>query len=243
MELVATRLSHALPSDLRYEPTPKWVRAELDGETVIDSRRAVLVWEPDHVVPGYAFPEEDVVRAKLPAGSTHTYDDNDLAGYVGVAWEAADRWLEEDEEVVGHPHDPFTRIDIRESSRHVVVRIDGEIVADTRRPRLLFETGLPVRYYIPREDVRLELLDPSEHRTTCAYKGHASHWTATIDDERHEHIAWTYPDPLSDADQVGDLIAFYNERVDIEVDGELEARPTTKWSPVSDGAPGGSESG
>lgn len=228
---MATRLSDALPHGLRYEPTPKWVRAELEGETVIDSRRAILVWEPDHVVPGYAFPREDVDFGKLPDDAVKGYEDEDLAGLVGVAWNAVDRWIEEDEEVVGHARDPFKRIDVRESSRHVVVRIDGEVVADTRRPRLLFETHLPVRYYIPPADVRTELLSPSDRKTVCAYKGHASHLTATISDREHEHVAWTYPDPLTDADPVRDLIAFYNERVDIEVDGQIEERPTTQWSP------------
>jgi uncharacterized protein (DUF427 family) len=227
---MATRLSDALPGGLRYEPTPKWVRAELDGEPVVNSKRPILVWEPGHVVPGYAFPEQDVDLERLPPDDLTRYDDDDLAGFVGVAWDAVDRWLEEDEEIVGHARDPFKRIDVRESSRHVVVRIDGEIAADTRRPRLLFETHLPVRYYIPRDDVRMDLLSPSEKKTTCAYKGHASHFTATIGDTVHEHIAWTYPDPLLDAEPVGDLIAFYNERVDIEVDGELEERPVTQWS-------------
>jgi uncharacterized protein (DUF427 family) len=231
---MATRLSDALPTGLRFEPTSKWVRAELDGEPVVNSKRAILVWEPGHVVPGYAFPEQDVGLERLSPDDVTRYDDDDLAGFVGVAWDAVDRWLEEDEEIVGHARDPFKRIDVRESSRHVVVGIDGEVVADTRRPRLLFETHLPVRYYIPRDDVRMDLLSPSEKQTTCAYKGHAKHFTATIGDTDHEHIAWTYPDPLLDAEPVRDLIAFYNERVDIEVDGQLAERPVTQWSPGSE---------
>jgi uncharacterized protein (DUF427 family) len=230
---MAIRLSEALPDELRYEPTPKWVRAELSGETVVDSKRVILVWEPGGVVPTYAFPEEDVRVDRLGKDAVRTHDDEDLEGFVGVDWDAVDRWLEEGEEIVGHPRDPFARIDVRESPRHVVVSIGGEVVADTRRPRLLFETGLPARYYIPREDVRMELLEPSDHRTVCAYKGHASHWTATVGDERHDRVAWSYPEPLTDATEIGDMIAFYNERVDIEVDGELEERPNTKWSPVS----------
>jgi uncharacterized protein (DUF427 family) len=189
---------------------------------VIDTRRAVLVWLPERIVPAYAFPSGDV---RLTEG-VHPCADEDLAGYVQVDWSAVDRWLEEDEEVVGHPRDPFHRIDIRESSRHVVVSLDGEVVADSRRPTLLFETYLPVRYYLPREDVRLDLLAPSDRRTTCAYKGHASYFGT----DAHPDVAWTYLEPLPDAEQIRGLIAFFNERADITIDGELQDRPLTQWS-------------
>jgi uncharacterized protein (DUF427 family) len=189
---------------------------------VVDTRRAVLVWLPDRVVPTYAFPVDDVRLAD----SVHPCADEDLAGYVRVDWNAVDRWLEEDEEVVGHPRDPFHRIDIRQSSRHVVVSLDGEVVAESRRPALLFETRLPVRYYLPREDVRLDLLGASDKRTTCAYKGHASYFGT----DAHPGIAWTYLEPLPDAEQIRGLIAFFNERADISVDGELQERPRTQWS-------------
>ena len=189
---------------------------------MVDSRSAVLVWPPDWIVPTYAFPLGDV---RLTEG-VHECDDEDLAGYVQVDWHAADRWLEEDEEVVGHPRDPFHRIDIRRSTRHVTVSLRGEVVAETRRPTLLFETGLPVRHYFPREDVRLDLLRESDKQTTCAYKGHASYFGTDADPE----IAWTYIEPLPDADQIRGLIAFFNERADITVDGELQDRPETQWS-------------
>jgi uncharacterized protein (DUF427 family) len=227
---MATQVSEAMPRDLRFEPTPKRVRAERGGETLVDSKRAVLVWEPDRVVPLYAFPADDVRTEVLPDDALRRYDDEDLAGYVGIAWRALDRWLEEEEEVVAHPRDPFKRVDIRASSRHVVVRIDGEVVAETRRPHLLFETGLPVRYYMPREDVHMELLSPSDTVTRCAYKGEASHWSARVGDEVHQDVAWAYPEPLPDHPQIRGLIAFYNERTDFEVDGELQERPETQWS-------------
>jgi uncharacterized protein (DUF427 family) len=227
---MATRVSQALPRDLRFEPTPKRVRAERGGEAVVESNRAVLLWHADQVVPLYAFPEEDVRTDLVPDDALRRYDDEDLAGYLGVAWEAMDRWLEEEEEVVAHPRDPFKRVDIREGSRHVIVRVDGEVVAETRRPHLVFETGLPVRYYMPREDARMELLSPSDTRTRCAYKGEASHWSAKVGDELHEDVAWTYPEPLPDHPQIKGLIAFYNERTDIEVDGEPQERPETQWS-------------
>ena len=222
---MAVRVSSAIPRDLRFEPTPKWIRAERGGEFVVDSRRAVLVWGPDRVVPGYAFPAEDV-RADLLEGAVEGCSDPDLSGLVTVNWGAVDRWLEEDEEVVGHPRDPFHRIDIRRSSRRVEVSLDGETVAESRRPVLLFETGLPVRHYLPREDVRMDFFHPSEKRTTCAYKGHAAHFSAP----EHPDIAWTYEEPLPDAEQIRGLIAFYGERSDITVDGQSQERPRTEWS-------------
>ena len=211
-----------MPRDLRYEPTPKWIRAERDGEVVVDSRRGLLVWQPDHVVPGYAFPSDDV---RVNEG-VHECADEDLAGYVLVDWSAADRWLEEDEEVVGHPRDPFHRIDIRQSSRHVVVSVEDEVLAESRRATLLFETYLPVRHYLPREDVRMDLLERTDQRTTCAYKGHASYFSAA----RAPNIAWTYVEPLSDAEQIRGLVAFFDERADVTVDGEQQERPRTEWS-------------
>jgi uncharacterized protein (DUF427 family) len=198
---MATRYSEALPRELRYEPTPKWVRAEVGGETVVDTRGAVLVWEPEHVVPGYAIPRRDVRMELLPADRARVYEDEDLGGYVAIEWDAMDRWLEEEEEVIGHPRDPFSRIDVRRSSRHVVVRLDGEVVAETRRPSLLFETGLPIRFYMPFEDARDDLLIPSPTRTVCAYKGRARHWSAKVGDRVHADVAWCYPEPLADLHQ------------------------------------------
>ena len=138
----------------------------------MDSHRALLVWQPEQVVPRYAFPAGDV---RLTDGVSEC-SDGDLEGYVLVDWGSADRWLEEDEEIVGHPRDPFHRIDVRQSSRHVAVALGDQVVAESRRPTLLFETHLPVRYYLPREDVRVDLLSESDSRTTCAYKGHASYF-------------------------------------------------------------------
>jgi uncharacterized protein (DUF427 family) len=255
MVVVATRYSEGLPSGLRYEPVPKWVRAEVGGETVLDTRGAVLVWEPGHVVPLYAIPRADVRMELLEArgdgadrdapiaeawaleagdrrhdAAAWRYEDDELAGYVAIDWDSMDRWLEEEEEVIGHARDPFKRIDVRRSSRHVVVRIDGEQVAETRRPSLLFETGLPVRFYMPFEDAREDLLIQSATQTVCAYKGRASHWSARVGDRVHEDVAWSYPEPLPDRREIQGLLAFYNERADIEVDGEEVGRPETQWS-------------
>jgi uncharacterized protein (DUF427 family) len=227
---MATRVSKSMPRDLRYEPTEKWVRAQLDGHTVVDTKRALLVWKPDTVVPGYAVPREDLRFEELPDGAAEGIDDPDLEGYLALDFHAFDAWFEEAEPIVGHPRDPFKRIDIRESSRHVQVQVGGETVADSRRASLLFETGLPVRYYIPPDDVRSELLTPTDHETYCAYKGQASYWTVEAGGERHENLAWTYSEPLSDSRQISGMIAFFNERSDILVDGEPMARPKTQWS-------------
>ena len=141
-----------------------------------------------------------------------------------------DGWFEEDEEVFVHPHDPYKRIDILHSSRHVEVEVNGVKVADTHRPTLLFETGLPTRYYIPKLDLRMDLLTPIEHTTGCAYKGFARYWSLEAGDETFENLAWSYRTPLPECTKIAGLVAFYNEKVDLIVDGERLARPKTPFS-------------
>ena len=257
-------------NELRCHPVASRIRAMVGEETVVDTTRAMVVWEPRRIVPSYAVPIEDVRVSTVPAvapevaadpqqlgdgppvltpstpfavhscpGETHTIQaasrelpaagfipgDPDLAGYLFLDWAAFDRWLDEDEDLVAHPRDPFKRIDTRRSSRHVVIEIDGQTVAESRQPTLLFETYLPTRYYFPAADVNTNLLAPSETRTQCAYKGVAEYWAAGGQD-----VAWTYHDPLHDAAPVKDMIAFFNERVDITLDGEPQPRPRTPWS-------------
>jgi uncharacterized protein (DUF427 family) len=204
---------------MRIEDSPRWIRARLGGELVADSRRSKLLWE-DLPFPVHVFPEEDVRLDLIPSDAVTRHN-----GLVEIEWDAMDEWLEEDEVQVGHARDPHHRIDTRRTSRSVRVELDGQVVAETNRAVVLFETGLPPRWYIPREDVRVEL-EPSDRKTTCAYKGHATHYDAA-----GEHaIAWSYEDPLHDAVPVKGLVCFYNERVDLEVDGEREERPHTQWS-------------
>jgi uncharacterized protein (DUF427 family) len=264
---------------LRHEPTAKRIRAELGGETVVDSTRAVLVWEPRRVVPSYAVPAEDVrgelvlagLAAAGPGGdvgvaladvtalrvldprvpfTVHSTEgemvdvhaagqhrpgagfrpaDSDLAGLVMLDFGAFDAWYEEDEQNVGHPRDPYHRIDVLPSSRPVRLEVEGEVLAVSSRPALLFETMLPTRYYLPRADVTAELV-PSSTRTWCAYKGQASYFSAQVGGRLVPDIAWSYPDPRHDADRVRDLIAFFDERVDVTLDGERRGRPVTPWS-------------
>jgi uncharacterized protein (DUF427 family) len=272
-------LTHPM-DELRFEPTEKRVRAELDGQTVVDSVRALLVWEPRRVVPTYAVPADDVrgdlVAAPPPDGAApeattgfaipdvtalRVFDpripfairrtpgepvelraagtgrtlagfrpaDADLAGYVVLDFGGADRWLEEDEEIAGHPRDPFHRVDVRASSRHVQLSLDGRLLAESSRPALVFETMLPPRYYLPRDDVTVELI-ASGTRTWCAYKGEASYFSVDLGDRVVEDLAWSYRAPLPDAVELGGRIAFFDERVDLVVDGVPRPRPVTPWS-------------
>ena len=141
-----------------------------------------------------------------------------------------DEWYEEEEQVFVHPRDPYHRIDVLQSSRHVRVEVNGEVVAETQRPMVLFETGLPPRYYIPEEDIRMELLEESEETTRCPYKGVASYYSVEVGDERVEDLVWYYPEPIPEAARIKGLLCFFNEKVDLEVDGEEQERPRTQWS-------------
>ena len=223
---------------LRHEPIEKRVRADLWGRTVVDSTRAILVWEPRRVVPSYAVPVEDVhaelTEAPAASGqakgvlhpgipfSVHTAEgepvsiddrvgagfrlaDADLAGYVVLDFAAFDGWCEEDERIAGHPRDPFHRVDVRQSARPVRIEVGGEVVAETTQARLLFETQLPTRFYIPREDIRPEL-HPSDRHTYCPYKGDASYWSFDAGGRRREDIAWSYEQPLPDAVAITGLV-------------------------------------
>lgn len=155
--------------------------------------------------------------------------DPDLAGLVVLDFTAFDAWYEEDELCVSHPRDPFHRIDVLPSSRRVRVELDGQVLAESARPMLLFETLLPTRYYLPRADVVAELA-ASPTRTWCAYKGQASYFSVTVAGREIPDLAWTYEDPRHDAIRVRDLVAFFDEKIDVIVDGEPQPRPVTPWS-------------
>jgi len=132
--------------------------------------------------------------------------------------------------VFRHPRDPYHRVDVLGSSRHVQVRVGGVLIAESRRPRLLFETGLPVRYYLPKLDVRLDLLTPSPTRTRCPYKGEAVYWSVQAAGDVYENIVWSYPAPIPETPKIENLLAFFNEKTDIVVDGVAQERPVTRWS-------------
>lgn len=249
---------HADPGPL-VEPTPRWVRVRFAGQVIADSRRALLLRQYGREqLPGYYFPQEDVRMGAL-VGATDAAPDGEvswrsvqvgdevatnaawvvlrppqalaaLAAHVSFAWGRMDGWYEEEEEVFVHARDPYTRVDVLPSSRHVRVSIAGAVVAETRRPHLLFETSLPTRYYIPREDVRMDLLEPTGLKTRCPYKGIASYWNVTAGDRVAQNVVWSYPDPIVECPKIRELLCFFNERVDLIVDGELRPRPTTPWS-------------
>jgi uncharacterized protein (DUF427 family) len=272
---LAKHIAAALP-ELRVHPTAKRIRAFVGGAPVVDSIRALIVWEPRRIVPSYAVPVADIAGALTPAAvdataeeravqvgdlppvldprtgfAFHTVegrsfdivvptgalanaafvaDDRDLDGYAVIDFDAFDEWREEDELLVAHARDPFGTVDTRRSSRRVVVAIAGQTVADTTRSVMLFETYLPTRYYLPRDDIRMDLLEPTDTQTACAYKGVASYWSARVDDRVVRDVAWSYEEPHNFAAAVEGMIAFFNERVDITVDGVAVERPRTPWS-------------
>jgi len=145
-----------------------------------------------------------------------------LEGYAGVYWDRMDAWYDEDEEIAGHLRDPYHRVDVRQASRHVRVLARGEAIAETRRPQVLSETGLPNRLYIPPIDVRAELLSGSAKTTVCPYKGTASYWAVELDGKTLEDVAFSYPDPLSDCPQIAGHLSFDHEELSVEVDGRVE---------------------
>jgi uncharacterized protein (DUF427 family) len=190
-------------------------------------------FEP-HTTPGTIV--DLVTEDRRVARAGFRPDDRDLAGLVVLDFPAFDGWLAEDEELAGHPHDPFKRIDVLRSHRQVEVSLDGTVLASTDRALVLLETHLPVRYYLPPDAVTTSLLTPSETRSTCAYKGTATYVSTADGRPEGRDIGWTYPRPLDDAIRVRDHVAFWNERTDIRVDGELQRRPVTPWSPPAEQA-------
>ena len=204
----------------RVMPTEKRLRVMRNGKEVVDTTEALLVWE--HLVyPRYYVPLE-----ALTEECHDTCGIGEIAGYVALDWNSMDGWYEEDEEIIKHARNPYNRVDALRSSRHVRVEIDGEVVAESTSPVVLFETGFPARYYLPALDVRQDLLTPTDSESVCPYKGVARWWS--IGD--HEDIVWSYPSPLPESQPVQGLYCFYNEKVDLFVDGERLERPVTMFA-------------
>ncbi len=210
-----------------HEPCPRRVRVVHGGHVAVDTTEALYVWEHPYY-PWWYVPTSSIESSLLPAQALST--GLGIDGYTRIQWDGVDAWFEEDEEVFKHPRDPYHRVDVRDSSRHVTVSIDGVVVAESTRPRLLFETGLPTRYYLPKLDVRMDLLTPTTTSSVCPYKGLAEYWSVTTNDTTHVDYAWGYRDPIPEAFKIAGLVCFYNEKVDIEVDGKREARPLTPFS-------------
>jgi uncharacterized protein (DUF427 family) len=244
-----------------FEDFPRRMRGIFNGETVVDGKHAKLLHEHGHLpILYFPLDEvrEDLLEptdhtTHCPWKGDASYwsvkvDDRvaenamwgyldpidgapPLAGYRALYWNSMDSWMEEDQEAIVHVRDPYHRVDVLDTTRHVRVSLHGETLAETDRARVIYETGLPPRWYIPSEDVRSELLVDSDKTTGCAYKGFASYWSVRVGDVAEEDLAWTYRDPRPDAARIREYVAFFNERVDIEIDGELQERPLTQWSP------------
>lgn len=243
---------------IRVERGAKRVRAYLGGDLVADTTQPRLVWEAPQY-PTYYFPVEDV-RTDLLVESTKVthspsrgdaqhytikaggrnaenaalrYPDSpleELRDLIRLDWEAMDGWFEEDEEVFTHPRDPYTRVDILATSRRVRVELDGVVAAESTNARVLFETGLPPRWYLPKTDVRMDLLVPTDTATNCPYKGRAQYWSLRVGDSLVTDLAWSYRTTLPESQKISGLVAFFNERVDLFIDDELQERPHTKFS-------------
>lgn len=241
---------------VRIETSQKRVRVMLGGEVVADTITPLLVWEVPYY-PTYYFPESDVmtdalvdsgetkksssrgiasllqVKAGGKEGSAYRYPEpkiDQLAGRIAFRWDSMDHWFEENEEVYFHARDPYTRVDILPSNRRVRVEIDGVTVAESTNASFLFETNLPARHYIPKTDVRMDLLTPTDLATHCPYKGTARYWSVEVGDKTHENIVWGYDTPLPESQKIAGLVAFYNEKLDIYIDEVLEEKPKTKFS-------------
>ena len=248
------------PHTLYLEGSPRRVRVFFGGECIADSRSVKLLHETGHLPVYYFPEEDvrmDLLEASdhtthCPFKGDASYwsvrvgdrvaenaawgypepmeDCPPISGLIAFYWRAMDAWFEEDEEVFIHPRDPYHRVDVLDSSRRVRITVGGEVVAESERPKILFETSLPPRYYLPPEDVRTDLLTPTDKRTGCPYKGTASYWTVEAGGERAEDVVWSYPEPITAAEKIRDHLCFFNEKVDIEVDGEPQERPETQWS-------------
>jgi uncharacterized protein (DUF427 family) len=236
------------------EPTGRRIRVRLGSRLVADSVRAqLLVRYGPEGLPTYFIPMDDVVAGALTdeqqsadgarrwtvaagrsvapgaAWSDPPGTFPELDGHVTFSWRALE-WFEEDERVLVHARDPHKRVDTLRSSRHVEVRLGRITVAASVRPLLLFETSLPVRYYLPFEDIRTELFEASDLVTMCPYKGTARYWSVRAGEVYEPDLAWSYPDPIPENPKIKDLVCFFNERVDLVVDGALQERPSTPWS-------------
>jgi uncharacterized protein (DUF427 family) len=236
------------------EPVPRRVRGYVDGTLVFDTTHAHYVWEiayyPQYYVPvgdvrmEYLNDENHVQELQFGSSrlfsltspertqksAARLYDSGVVAGSVRFEWDAID-WVEEDEPIIGHPRNPYVRVDALRSHRHIRVELDGVVLAETHSPVLLFETGLPTRYYIDRTDVAFAHLITTSAETVCPYKGFTSqYWAVKIGDAVHPDLAWTYDYPLREVAPIAGMIAFYNEKLDIFVDDTRLARPLTHFA-------------
>ena len=243
---------------IRVELGAKRIRAYVAGVAIVDTVRPLYVWESPFY-PSYYLPAADVRSDLLEETSTVTHSSSrgdavhftvrvdreervdaawqyrdspieELRDHIRFDWDTMDAWFEEDEEVFTHARSPYTRIDILSTSRHVRVELNGVVLADSPRARVLFETGLAPRWYLPKVDVRMDLLVATDKVTHCPYKGQAEYWSARAGDELEENVVWSYRTPLPESERIAGYVAFFDERVDLFVDGERQERPKTRFS-------------
>ena len=243
---------------LHVEPVPRRIRATFAGATVLDTTAALYVWEAPQY-PQYYIPRADVDESLLideghahklrlgvaadyglrvgelaRTGAARLYSESPIAGVAGCLrfeWNALDHWFEEDEEVFVHPRNPFVRVDALRSTRAVRIERDGLVLAETSSPVMVFETGLPTRYYLNRTEVDFEHLEPSDTTSACPYKGRTTgYWSVRSGERLLPDLAWTYDFPTRQLAPIAGLIAFYNEKVDVILDGKRLARPQTHFS-------------
>jgi uncharacterized protein (DUF427 family) len=257
LEVMTQHLISDRRGQVRIEPGRKRVRIVLGGEVIADTTDALYVWEIPWY-PQYFIPLADVAKGALqPTGTTTRSPSRGEAHYYTVRggdqqavdaawrhtdspieelrdrvrfdWAAMDAWFEEDEEVFVHPRNPYTRIDILRASRNVRVEVAGTVIAESTHPTFLFETNLPRRTYFPKLDVRMDLLDSTVTSSMCPYKGTARYWSVQARDDVHADLAWSYDSPFRESAPIAGLVAFYDERVDLFVDDEPQARPKIRF--------------
>ena len=243
-----------------FEPSPRHVRTYFNNQLIADSKQMMLLRETNHLPLYYFPKKDVQMDFLIPSDqSAHSDHEGEgvfwdvqvfdmiaknaaftfrnpldgspnLENYIAFKWGSMDSWFEEDVEVFVYPRDPYKRVDVLHSSRHIKVVVDGTVVAETNRPWLLFETGLPTRYYFSKHDVHMDLLENSETVTHCPYKGEAHHYSIKINDKLHKDLAWSYRFPTLECTKVQGLVGFLNEKLDIYEDDKLLPRPKSPWS-------------
>ncbi|WP_197032379.1 DUF427 domain-containing protein [Bacillus sp. UNC41MFS5] len=245
---------------IKIESTPRWVRVKFNGLEIANSKGVLVLHERGHLPVYYfpekdvnkevLVPTEKSSHCPLKGDASYwtikvgdrtaenavwSYqnpipESKEVKGYFSFYWNQVDAWFEEEEEIFVHPRDPYKRVDALLSSRHIKIVLEGKTIAESKRPVIVFETGVPVRYYLPKEDVVQDFLEASNLKTRCPYKGIASYWSVKIEGKRLENIVWSYLNPIPEIPKIAGLLSFYNERVEIFVDGELQKKPQWHYS-------------
>ncbi|KAF9037625.1 hypothetical protein BJ165DRAFT_1502130 [Panaeolus papilionaceus] len=238
------------PSLPHIEDCRKRIRTYLGGVCLIDTSKAKLVWL-NRYYPQYFFTKDDLppwylevelqdehkiiynllIEGPKAKNAIALHLKGPLADLLEVKFDKMDAWFEEEEQIYVHPKDPYKRVDVLPSSRHIRIEVGGIEIANTRRPLLLFETSLPTRYYIPKTDCRMDLWTPSIKVTSCPYKGTAHYYNVALSSgETFNDIIWCYSHPTTECTGIRGLVAFFDEKVDVWIDDVKQERPVTSWT-------------